>query len=123
MADQTVAFNEDSKQERIPVAIGCGRDYAEAVAGSLTLHPELLACSGKEGYVARFGCFRPGFSIHKSHHKHIAGGVFLNDRWSQPLHFFEIDFHLPASMKAQTKNPPSFLPAGFNPVIALNFQL
>ena len=59
MADHAGAFNLDAHQQGVAVAVGAGGDHAQAVAGGLTLGPELLAGAAEEGDVAAGrGCAR-----------------------------------------------------------------
>src|SRR5450631_1245062 len=57
VAHKAVALNFDAKKKRVVVAVGCGRDDAEAVAAGFALHPQFLAGATPKGYEAAFKRF------------------------------------------------------------------
>src|ERR1700730_2714600 len=54
VAHQPIAFHFHAKQQRIVIAVGGGRDNAQAVAAGLALHPQLLAGAAPESDEAGF---------------------------------------------------------------------
>src|SRR5580698_9549681 len=69
VADEAVAFDDDAEDQRIVVAVGCGRDNAQAVAAGFALHPELLAGAAPKGDKARLKCFGITGWIEKAQHQ------------------------------------------------------
>src|SRR5579859_8273467 len=106
MADQTVAFHEDAKQDSVTIAVRQSGNYAQPVAGGLALHPQLLPRAGIESHIAGFDSSGIRLGVHKAHHQHLARGIFLHDRRRQPFHFVKVYYHV-ASLQTAFDN---FLP-------------
>ncbi len=91
VAHQAVAFHLDAKQQRVVVAVGGGRDDAQAVAAGFALHPQLLAGAAPEGDEAGLQRFGVADGVQKAQHQHFAGARILHDAGHQAIHFFEVD--------------------------------
>ena len=91
MADQSVAFDLDAKQQRIVVAVGGGGDDAQPVAAGFAFHPQLLAGAAPEGDKA--GLQRLGIAdgVEKAQHQHLAGARILHDAGHEAIHLVKID--------------------------------
>src|SRR5579863_2610602 len=88
VANQAVALDFHAKQQCVVVAVGRGRDNAQAVAAGLALHPQLLASAAPESNKARLLRFGVAGGIQKSEHQHLAGASVLHDSWHQTIHLF-----------------------------------
>jgi len=64
-----IAFDLDAEEQAIVVAIGCGRDHSQPIAGGLALHPQLLARAAKEGDVAGFHRHPVRLRVGEAHHQ------------------------------------------------------
>src|SRR6476469_795036 len=102
----------DAEEHSVTVAIRKRRNHAQTVAGSLTLHPKFLPGARVKSYVAGFNGARVSLKVYKSHHQHLAGGVFLYDSGRQPVHFVEINLHVSSQMAQKQKARRLLLPAG-----------
>src|SRR5665213_25419 len=92
VAHQSIAFDDNAKQQRVVVAVGRGRDNAQPVAAGLALHPQLLARAAPEGYKSALQRLGIADGIQKTQHQHFAGARILHDARYEAIHLVEIDF-------------------------------
>jgi len=92
MADDSCSFDFDAEYNCVAIAVGCGGDDAQAIAGSFAFHPKLVAGAAEESYVALFKRAVESFAVHESEHQDFSVGRILHDRGKQAAHFFEVEF-------------------------------
>src|ERR1035437_8245390 len=71
VAHESVTLDDDAKQQRVVVAVGCGGDDAQAVAAGFALHPQLLAGTAPEGDEAGLEGFCITEGVEKAQHEHL----------------------------------------------------
>src|SRR5271170_3315597 len=90
VAHQAVALDFHAKEQRVIIAIGCGRDDAQPVAAGFALHPQPFPRAAPEGNEAGLEGFRVTLGIEKAEHQHLAGARILHDARHQAIHFLKI---------------------------------
>ena len=91
VADQSVALDDNAKQQRVVVAVGCGGDDAQPVAAGFALHPQLLAGAAPEGDKAGLQRLGVADGIEKAQHQHLAGARILHDAGHEAVHLVKVD--------------------------------
>ena len=82
------------------VAIGRGRDYTQAVAAGLALHPELLTGARIEGDVAGREGALEGFGVDEAEHEDVAVVGVLDDGGTRPCIFSKSIFIVTSGLKS-----------------------
>src|ERR1039458_3017641 len=91
VANESVALDHHTKQQRIVVAVGCGGDDAQAVAAGFAFHPQFLAGAAPEGDEAGLKGFCIADGVEKAQHQHFAGARILHNAGREAVHLVEID--------------------------------
>ncbi|MCU1299387.1 MAG: hypothetical protein JWO91_3665 [Acidobacteriaceae bacterium] len=92
MTNNAGPFDFHLQQESVTVAVRRGREQLQAIARCLTLHPELVAGSAVEGYIAAGQSALPCVTVHETEHQDFSIAGVLHDGRRQTCHLFEIYF-------------------------------
>src|SRR6266568_3096565 len=91
VAYQSVAFDLHAEQQCVTVAVGCGGDYAQAIAACLALHPKLLAGAAPEGHEACLQSLGIAGCIEKAQHQNFPRLCVLHDARHKTVHLVEVN--------------------------------
>src|SRR6202035_3742762 len=97
-----IAFDLDLEEQRVVIAVGGGRDYAQPVAAGLALHPQLAAGPAPEGDIAALERLLVADFVEKAQHQDLTGLGILHHSRNQTVHLGKVDryrVHRSSSLK------------------------
>jgi hypothetical protein len=117
MTHESCSFDLNAQQQRVAIAVGVRRNYAQAIAGTLAFGPELIASSAVERHVTVLQRAIQSLAIHETYHQDFTIGRILDYCGKQSAHLFEIKFCVhcifPLENLGKNKKPAErFAPAG-----------
>ena len=88
------AMRRSLNEQRIIIAIHLDAHHIEEITAGLALGPQALAAAAIEAHAPGFLGPGKGFSVHVTHHEHLARGGVLNNGGHQAAALVEVDSHM-----------------------------